>query len=257
MENNNNAKSTVVSLKRLPGQALRDERDKLIEEQINDPLTIAFCACVLLVLECLHVLSPIKPNIWIGVGFALPTVLFAAYKCFSARRKLHNIRRGEEGERIAARAIEETLLPLGYKVIHDIQFTNNKSVFNIDHLIIGKNGIFVVDTKNNAKPKKGDAIVSYNGQRLSWNGQLHDQDEIAQVRASSNNAKEYIARKTGIELNVRPVVCAIGWFAKSSDLYKNPVLLVMEKTIGTVIPRVRTSRPLTEEEQRCIYWAFS
>ena len=257
MESKDNAKSTVVSLKRLPGQALREERNRLIEEQINDPLVIALCGFVFFVIECFHVFSPLEPSIWIGAIAAVVTILYAGHKCLAARKKLHNIRKGEEGERIVARAIEDNLLSQGYKVVHDIQFTNNRSVFNIDHLIIGKNGIFVVDSKNNMKPKSGGAVVTYDGKRLYWNGKLHEHDEIAQVKSAANNAKEYIARKTGLQLNVRPVVCAVGWCANSSSLYRNPVLLVMEKTIGTVIPRVRTDRSLTEEEQKSIYWAFN
>ena len=55
-------------IKRLPGQGLREERDRLFEELINEPLMICCVSIVFLVVECLHVFSPIKPSVWIGVG---------------------------------------------------------------------------------------------------------------------------------------------------------------------------------------------
>ena len=228
----------------------------MLDEHVYDPLTIAFAGCVCFVFECLHVFSPVKPSLWIGGLFAVPTIAYAAYKCIVVRRKLRAYRRGEEGERIVAKAIEDNLIPRGYKVIHDIQLTKDGKRFNIDHLVIGGNGVFAVETKNYTKPRKGCAKVTYDGKQPYWNGMPHNKNEADQAESAANDAKELIARKTGMSVDVRPVLCCVGWWAASSDLYGHPVLLVMEKTIGNVIPKVLTRRCLTEEEQKVIYSAL-
>ena len=256
MEEKEQSKSIDTPIKRLPGQALREERDKLFEEQVGDPLMFAALGLAYLGLECLHVFTPIKPSVWIGCAVAAATVAFAAYKCISVRKKLKAYKRGEEGERIVAKAIEETLIPNGYRVVHDIQLMKDKKQFNIDHLIIGKNGVFAVETKNYSKNDEGGAKVTYDGKIVLWNGRRRGKNAAAQAESAASDAKKRILRKTGMSIDVRPVLCAVGWCAESSNLYRNPVLLVMEKTIGTVIPRVLAQRYLTEEEQMKIYQAL-
>ena len=128
--------------------------------------------------------------------------------------------------------------------------------FNIDHLLIGKNGVFAVETKNYSKKDEGGAKVTYDGKNVLWNGKKRKKNAASQAESAASDAKEYILRKTGMSIDVRPVLCAVGWCAESSNLYRNPVLLVMEKTIGTVIPRVLSQRYLTDEEQMKIYQAL-
>ena len=250
------AKEIGKTIKRLPGQALREERSNLFDREIAEPLTIAFVGCVCLVLECLHVLGGIEPSVWIGVVIMLVTTLYATKKYFRGRHKLCNFKRGEEGERIVAQSIEECLLPRGYAVFHDIQLSDEGKRFNIDHLIVGENGIFAVETKNYQKPTTGKPEVTYDGKVLLWNGTSHKRNEIDQATKAAKSAKTLIEELTGLTVSVRPVLCAVGWFARSTDLYRNPVLLVMEKTIGSVIPKVTTPFRLSEEDRKKIIAAL-
>lgn len=250
------AKEIGKTIKRLPGQALREERLNLFDREIVEPLVIAFAGWVCLVLECLHVFGRIEPSVWIGVAVMLISTLYAMKKYFRGRRKLRNYRRGEEGERIVAQAIEESLLPRGYAVFHDIQLSNEGKRFNIDHLIVGENGIFAVETKYYQKPATGKSEVTYDGKVLLWNGAPHKRDEIVQATRAAQSAKTLIEESTGLTVSVRPVLCAVGWFVKSTALYGNPVLLVMEKTIGTVIPKVEATSLISESDRKMIIAAL-
>ena len=170
---------------------------------------------------------------------------------------LRNYRRGEEGERIVAQAIEQDLIPIGYTVFHDIPLEKDGRRFNIDHLLIGGNGIFAIETKNYVKPAKGSPEVRYDGNSILWNGMKHTKcDEIAQARAAAFSAKELIDDLTGLNVYVHPVLCAVGWYAKSTDLYRHPVLLVMEKTLKTVLPSVKPKKELSEEDRNKIIAAL-
>lgn len=214
-------------------------------------MTVAFVAVVIFIFECLHVTGLVKPSIWLGTSVMLVGVAIAARKIVKALPKYRMMKRGEEGERIVAQYIERDLIPQGYSVFHDIQLEKDGKTFNIDHLLVGPNGVFAVETKNYSKPSRGEARVTYDGRRLLWNGQPR-RDEDKQARAIAAAAHEYIADLTGISVMVRPVLCAIGWFAASTALYQHPVLLVMEKTLGSVILKVPPPSGWNESNQHTV-----
>ena len=251
------AKSIGKSIKRLPGQALREERDKIFESMVEDPGVLMLMGWAILIVEAMHVYLGTPPRIWIGLFFAVPTTYYALRKMIKARQTLRNYRRGEEGERIVAQAIEQDLIPLGYTVFHDMPLEKDGRRFNIDHLLIGSNGIFAIETKNYEKPAKGSPEVRYDGTTILWNGMKHTKcDEIAQARAAAISAKTLIDDLTGLNVYVHPVLCAVGWFVKSTDLYGHPVLLVMEKVMKSVIPNVKTKKELSEADRNKIIAAL-
>ena len=253
----NEAKSIGKSIKRLPGQALREERNKLIENISDGPVALMFVGWVFLVVEFMHVYGKLAPSIWLGLVVAVAVTAYCLRKLVLGRRILSNYRRGEEGERIVAQAIEQDLIPVGYTVFHDIPLEKDGRRFNIDHLLIGSNGIFAIETKNYMKPAKGSPEVRYDGTTILWNGMRHTKcDEIAQARAAALSAKVLIDELTGLNVYVHPVLCAVGWYAKSTDLYGHPVLLVMEKTLKTVIPNVKVRKDLTETDRNKIIAAL-
>ena len=239
------------ALRHLPGQGLHKAADELFEQEVMQPVMGAFVGIVIFILECLHVFGKFKPSIWFGVIVMLLTTSYAARKIIKGLPKYRMLKRGEEGERIVAQYIERDLIPQGYSVFHDIQLEKDGKTFNIDHLLVGPNGVFAVETKNYSKPSRGEARVTYDGRQLLWNGQpRHDEDK--QARSIAAAAHEYIADLTGISVMVRPVLCAIGWFAASTALYQHPVLLVMEKTLGAVILKVPPPSGWNESNQQMV-----
>lgn len=257
MREKENAKSIGSCIKRLPGQALREEQDKIIDSLINEPAAIMFVGWVVLVIECMHKFSKIAPSVWLGAIVALCTTAYAIRKICTARNELRKYRRGEEGERVVAQAIEQDLIPLGYFAFHDIPLEKDGRRFNIDHLLIGPNGIFVIETKNYTKPAKGSPEVRYDGKEILWSGIKHkDRDEISQAMSAALSAKTLISEIAGVNVYVHPVICAVGWYAKSTDLYGRPVLLTMEKTLKSTIPKVEARQHLSDIERNKIISAI-
>ena len=246
-----NARKIGSPLKRLPGAGLREEFENQFELGVLAPLMTAFVGVVFCVIECMHVWGSIAPSVWRGATVAVLSIVFAVWRVKKTRKALKDLRRGEKGERIVAQAIDRDLLPLGYTVFHDLLFERNGKKFNIDHLLIGPNGIFAVETKNYSKPAKGEPRVVYDGQNLTWSGRIR-KNEDRQAIAAASAASEYLEEVTGAKWFVKPVLCAVGWFVTSSDIYGHPVLLVMEKTLGTVIPKAKAAKPLSKEECRML-----
>jgi hypothetical protein len=82
---------------------------------------------------------------WIGgvvAGMVLAMVVIARE---TTPQWIDNYQRGAWGEQRTAKAVEP-LLARGWVVLHDLK--RHKS--NVDHVIVGPGGVFILDTKNNA-----------------------------------------------------------------------------------------------------------
>ena len=240
-----------TKVRRLPGQSLREQFDERFDNNITIPYMIALAGVVVAIIEAMHVYGNLKPSMALGIVAAFIGVMFATLG-FRKLKELKAIKRGEQGELIVAQTIERDLLPNGYVVFHDVQLEDGKRKFNIDHLLIGQNGVFAIETKNYSKPKRGDVKVTYDGKRVRWNGMAHKEDEARQAVAVAMAAKDFIFKETGLKVYVKPVLCAVGWYAVSEDLFRQPVLLLMEKQLGTIIPKVYPKVPLSEQDRNLI-----
>lgn len=243
------------AVNRLPGQSLRERRDEKRVDEVIPSCSFLIGAMMLLAVECFHVYGGIKPNIWIGICAFLVSVAFTVRSVFRVRRWMQAFKLGERGERIVAQMLQRDLAPLGYVAFHDIPVRKDGRDFNIDHLIIGANGIFAIETKNYTKPNKGQVEVRYDGNKVLWNG-VRRKDEDRQALAIAKAAKELIDEITGMRVFVTPVLCAVGWYTTSTNLYGHPVILCMEKTLKSVIPKAWPRIALEESDRNKIISAL-
>lgn len=245
-----------TKVRRLPGQSLREQFDDKFDNNITLPFMIAATGIVVAFFETMHVYGNLKPSMTLSVFMAVVGVLFLV-RAIRKTKELRMIKRGEQGELIVAQAIERDLLPNGYVVFHDLPIEDGKRRFNVDHLLIGPNGVFAIETKNYSKPKRGEVKVTYDGKRVRWNGVSHKDDEARQAIAVAMAAKDLIFKETGLKVFVKPVLCAVGWFATSDSLFGHPVLVLMEKQLGSLIPKVYPKVPLSDQDRNLIIAKFS
>lgn len=103
----------------------------------------------------------------------IATFIFAAR--LYARRTLQGYNRylGYFGERIVAEHLEP-LKGQGWRILHDVPFQNNGTSFNLDHIAVGPQGVFAIETKTrrkgNARPGFDDHKVFFDGRDLEWPG---------------------------------------------------------------------------------------
>lgn len=126
-----------------PANSIKDKKRELIshgysytdQKSFNYKLVIAFGVVLILV----GLIGMIMLN-FVGLALALigVLVLFEGYK------KGNSWFKGDKGEKIVSKHIET--LPNGYYIFDDVSIPNGKG--NIDHLVIGPTGIFVLETKN-------------------------------------------------------------------------------------------------------------
>lgn len=161
-----------------------------------------------------------------------------------ADRQMANTKLGLRGERWVGRYLERNTIPLSYTVLHDLPFDEQDKA-NIDHVLIGPGGVFVVETKTISKPARGEAHVHYDGQRVRVDGVKLDRDPIAQVRGNAARVAEILERETGRDVFVRPVLLYPKWYIDGSSSGRD-VWVLNEKSLVTFLENTKTN--LTRED---------
>ena len=106
---------------------------------------------------------------------------------------------GAEGE--AAVGAELDKLGLGYHALHSVPVGTGDS--DIDHVVIGPKGVFVLNTKNH---KGGKVVV---GERVIWvNGD--NSDYLRNSRYEAKRASNLLSAATGLEIQVKPMIVVAG-----------------------------------------------
>ncbi len=129
--------------------------------------------------------------------------------------RLNEIRRvsaGLRGEQHVGEKLE-AMERTGARVIHDLQGDG----FNVDHLLITRAGVFVIETKFLSKPIAGDKKLHYDGTKVLLRGAPLMKDAVAQVTRAAMSVAE-IVKTVEAKCPVRPVVLYPGWFVTGTPL---------------------------------------
>ena len=139
-------------------------------------------------------------------NFGLPVVLFIAFVILQAADKIEkkgcfvkkrakDADRGAHAEEVVAEGLMN--LPKGYHVFHDIEFDG----FNIDHVVVGPGGIFLVETKSHT------GTITAQGDTLLLNGTLPAKNFLNQTWRQTYNLRNFLKKHSAKEWNVNPILC--------------------------------------------------
>jgi len=196
---------------RLPGQSLEEERQKLIDDDVNATLAMALAILLLVGWEWARYLFGIRVHPIVITGVAVLVVAYATWRIMLVRKRLRLLRQGMNGERAVGQFLER-LREDGYRIYHDVPSASS----NVDHILIGPAGAFTIETKTWSKPAKGEAVLEYDGHRVSGLGYTPDRDPVVQAKAQARWLKQLLLEMTKREVPVRPVVLFPGWFIRQS-----------------------------------------
>jgi hypothetical protein len=133
------------------------------------------------------------------------------------------IKQGRDGERAVGQYLEN-LREKGHRIFHDLLGDN----FNLDHVIISRKGIYVIETKTYSKPVKGRPIIGFDGEKLEIKALGIQTKPISQVSAASNWLKHILLETTGKKFSIRPVVLFPGWYIEPTEQGKKSPIWVLE-----------------------------
>ena len=193
---------------RHPAQSLEEERRELWDK-IEPFLLMALMLVVLAALEWWRSYAKRPPSPVIFSLAAAGSVGLAAWRFWRIKPKMKALRQGIEGEKAVGQFLERLRVD-GYQVFHDIVGPG----FNVDHVLIGRAGVFTIETKTWSKPAKGDARITFANGRLRAGTHEPDRDPITQARAQATWLRNVLAESTGKQFSVMPVIAFPGWFVE-------------------------------------------
>jgi hypothetical protein len=212
---------------RPPGESLRI---RLIEfdEKLNDRLIQLFLAAYSpLIMAGLVALQGVRPGIgvWITIGaIAVVASTWSAYRLWKVINLRRRIRLGFEGERHVGEALNQLML-VGYRVFHDFLITDKpRSIRNIDHIVVGPNGVFAVETKTRRKVKGengANVTVLENALQYPWGP---DQRDLAQAHHDAAWLAEWLSKMSNEPVKVGSILALPGWFIERRS---KPIVTVL------------------------------
>ncbi|MGX7653505.1 nuclease-related domain-containing protein [Shewanella putrefaciens] len=236
-----------------------------LQKQIHDlQLDLMGCVMMGILVVCLP-LAANSVNAYITVGkfpwvYALIGSVGATYfgfKTWKLFSKLTKLRLGHTAEIATANELIG-LQALGYQVFHDVQADG----FNIDHLVIGKNGVFAIETKGRHKRNKdlrqtnGNSSGNKGYQVFYKDGRLNfpswtETKPIEQAERQSKWVSQWLTKATGTPVSSTPVLVFPGWYVTCQT--KPPFPIVNHKQLVGTIPKLKTQDLTKQQVDSIIY----
>lgn len=238
-----------VPLMRLPGQSLAEQLEDLLLDQIMPAVMVAVFAVILAGMEWWRYATNAKPNPVIYSIVAVTGVGYAVYKVLRHRKTLRQIKQGREGERIVAQNLER-FRTAGFFVFHDIPSGDA----NVDHVLIGPQGIYSIETKTLSKPLRGDCKVQVTPEAVYANGHKLDRNPVVQAKAQAGWLRAFFSEQDFIA-PVWPVVAVPGWFVETYDSREIGAWVVEIKALKGHIEKQRER--LTRDEVKALASALA
>ncbi|MCU8001939.1 nuclease-related domain-containing protein [Shewanella sp. SM96] len=236
-----------------------------LQQQIHDlQLDLIGCMMMGLLIVCLpFAASSIQAHItvgkfpWLFALTGLIGVIYFGIKTWKLFSKLIKLRLGHTAEIATANELIG-LQALGYQVFHDVQADG----FNIDHLVIGKNGVFAIETKGRHKRNKdlrqtnGKGNGSKGYQVFYKDGRLNfpswtETKPIEQAERQSKWVSQWLTKATGTPVSSTPVLVFPGWYVTCQT--KPPFPILNHKQLVGTIPKLKTQDLTQQQVDTIIY----
>lgn len=196
-------------LRRRPaGETLRIKLEALDEKLTDDVMgLIIFPTLTVFALLLLRPKDWISPVIYFLLS-AGASVYFGK-RIYRTTRSKSNYRLGFEGERFVGEELSR-LIAHKFEIYHDVPFEN----FNLDHVLVGPRGIFVVETKTRRKPLDGSGEAKY---RVQFDGKLlhwpwgSDAHGIEQAKNNAKTLGNWLNSATAENIKATPILGLPGW----------------------------------------------
>ena len=241
----NNKKSPLKDKPlRNPGQSLDKELDDLFMDKVLGYFIVAAFAAILFLLEWYRYYMQMMPNPVVITILSIPIILYSVYRIYRIIPKARALKLGRDGERVVGQYLEQ-VRDAGDRVFHDIVGDQ----FNLDHVIISRHGIFIIETKTYSKPEKGEPLIQFDGETLTIDHVIDASHLLNQVRAQKSWLTEILRESTGKDFTVSPVIVFPGWFIKApNSAFKSGVWVINPKAL----PKFIQNQPelITLEDQK-------
>jgi len=217
---------------REPGQSLSEQLDDLVNERLLLWFLLPLMLGILAATEWWRWYNQAPYNPLFYTLVAVLAALVSTLRIIPLFRQAKALKLGRDGERVVGQFLED-MRPNGYHVLHDLIGEG----FNIDHVVIGKRGVYTVETKTLSLPAKKRGTVRCEGAALMVNSRRMDRDPIGQAKAQAAWLMRTLKESTGRDFRVQPVVAFPGWFVEPACKRVAGVWVVEPKALPKFIER--------------------
>ena len=222
----------VKKIRRRPGQSAGEHWRAIVDKETDAVVPVIACMAALLLVVLYQALGIVVP-VWLLVLLFFGAICWLCFRVVKIRRSISTWQLGENGEQYVGQILEKDMRPLGYDVFHDVVIKKRKRQYNLDHVLIGPNGVYVVETKAWRKPEKGSPEIEYKDGRLYKMGQEIRDDAVREVISLAKAANKLFFELTGRAYFVKPILVVAGWFCKCGGRRDAQFLLLNEKQVAT------------------------
>lgn len=199
---------------RAPGNSLREQIDEAKHDSAWSLMSLSALPVIVLCIYLAQTRSVVSVSgLW--PVYLLATVVLVVYeasKILGKSKRLEILRVGYDAEVAAGQELDQLMLE-GARVFHDFPCDG----FNIDHVVVSKQGLFAIETKGVSKPAdiqgRPGSTVSYDGVRLkfpSWTTSA----PVEQAQRQARWLAEWCGSAVGESVSVRGVVALPGWYVE-------------------------------------------
>jgi len=212
-------------LRRLPGQSIREERERLFDDKVAGYL-IAFLVMWLFAgWQWLYWWTGSKPSPRFATVVASIVTIYCAYRIWRLWPEFRNLNLGEKGERRVSEVLR-TLRNKDYVTFDDLLLGG----VNVDHVVVGPGGVFAVETKTYSVFGNGIVGIAPNSE-LHLSGKPALKDPLKQAGASAAMVSAELKRWMHRDMWVNPVVVLPGWRIDPPRI-ETGVVILNEETIA-------------------------
>jgi hypothetical protein len=235
-------------LVRLPGQSVNESLSDYMQDIVEPDLAAFLFAFFLLIGVWVNEIVNFSTNPFLLSLLLVAAMVIFRYRISKARVRIKALKQGRDGEIFVGQILEGMRVG-GNIVFHDVIGEN----FNIDHVLIGPKGIYVIETKAWSKGSSNKGSISYNDGVFKLNGRVLDKNPLNQAKANSKWFSDTLKESTGKDFFVQSVIALPGWYIEQADTKRaiaDGVLLLNPKALLAFVKN--SNKELSEEDLHLI-----
>jgi hypothetical protein len=196
-------------LRRLPGESVRKELDRILEDEVGSYLFFAVVVWVLVFWEFIRQWLAAGLHLGVLIFFAAGVSMYCVFRVWRLRRDVRNLKQAEKAER----HVSQLLRPLrgkDYVTFDDLMDESAGWKSNIDHVVVGPGGVFAIETKGYSVFGNGCVEIGKDGV-LRLSNKAAQRDPLEQARSSARKISRHLKSYMRKEFFVHPVLVFPGW----------------------------------------------
>lgn len=174
---------------------------------------------------------------------------YLGWKIVGIVKRIRELSLGLEAETAVGQELNQ-LLRDGFEVFHDINVNN---LFNIDHVVVGRAGVFAIETKGRSKPirkRKVEYKVQLDSERLSFPG-WKETKPLQQAKRNAEWVSQWLTKATGETTVATPVLMLPGWWIDRTA--RTDVIVLNGANCRSAFSKLN-AKSLSEEQMRRVVY---